>query len=135
MKFSDFGQRFSRYTGITHLMDDLNQGLMQEDVVMLGGGNPARIPAVIDAFNDVLENLQARGELLKALANYDGPQGKQVFLESLVEYFNAAYGWGISSANIALTHGSQSAFFALFNSFAGKSGTRQKHILLPITPE
>ncbi len=40
MNYSDFGQRFSRYTGITHLMDDLNQGLMQEDVVMLGGGNP-----------------------------------------------------------------------------------------------
>ncbi len=73
--------------------------------------------------------------MLRALANYDGPQGKQVFLEALADYLNAAYGWGISSANIALTHGSQSAFFALFNSFAGASGNRKQHILLPITPE
>ncbi len=135
MNLSDFGQRFNRYTGITHLMDDLNQGLLQDDVVMLGGGNPAVIPQAIDAFNRVLESLQSKGDLLRALANYDGPQGKQVFLESLADYFNSAYGLGINSANIALTHGSQSAFFALFNSFAGKSGNRQKHILLPITPE
>ncbi len=135
MIFSDFGQKFNRHSGITLLMDDLSEGLAQDDVVMLGGGNPATIPAVHEQIEQVLSDLLQRGELLKALVNYDGPQGKQVFLDSLTQYFNERYQWGISRENIALTHGSQSAFFALFNSFAGKSGPQQRHILLPITPE
>lgn len=135
MNFSDFGLRFSRYTGITHLMDDLNEGLMQDDVVMLGGGNPATIPEVTELFTRTLGQLLQSGELVKAMVNYDGPRGKQVFLEALAEYFNAQYNWGISDKNIALTHGSQSAFFTLFNSFAGTSQGKKRHVLLPITPE
>lgn len=135
MNFSDFGQRFSRYTGITHLMDDLNDGLLQDDVVMLGGGNPAAIPQVIALLNKTAEELLQQGELIKAMVNYDGPRGKQAFLETLADYFNQQYDWGISEKNIALTHGSQSAFFSLFNSFAGASKGRKRHVLLPITPE
>ena len=135
MQFSDFGQRFNAYSGITHLMDDLNQGLQQDDVVMLGGGNPAAIPQVLEMLQDTISDLLERGELVKALTNYDGPQGKQSFLESLAQYFNEQFDWGISANNIALTHGSQSAFFALFNSYAGTMGKRKRHVLLPITPE
>jgi len=135
MNFSDFGQRFSAYSGITHLMDDLNEGLLQDDMVMLGGGNPAAIPQVLERIQATLDALLQRGDLIKALANYDGPQGKQAFLESLADYFNEQYNWGISDKNIALSHGSQSAFFALFNSFAGSAGKRKRHVLLPITPE
>ena len=83
MHFSDFGRRFAGYSGITHLMDDLNEGLLQEHVVMMGGGNPAAIPAVIKTFEKVIDDLQASGQLIKALANYDGPQGNDEFLESL----------------------------------------------------
>lgn len=108
---------------------------MQEDVVMLGGGNPAAIPEVLETLQQTLADLLESGELVKALANYDGPQGKQAFLDALADYFNAQYQWGISRKNIALTHGSQSAFFALFNSFGGRSGGNKQHILLPITPE
>lgn len=135
MNFSDFGQRFNRYSGITHLMDDLNEGLMQDDVVMLGGGNPAAIPQVLEKLQQTIGELLERGDLVKALTNYDGPQGKQVFLDSLVEYFNEQFQWGISRKNISLTHGSQSAFFALFNSLAGRSGNTKRHVLFPITPE
>ena len=116
MNFSDFGQRFAGYSGITHLMDDLNEGLLQDDVVMLGGGKPAAIPAVIKVFDHVIDQLQATGDLVKTLVNYDGPQGKDAFLEMLVEFFQQQYGWDIDRRNIALTHGSQSAFFILFNS-------------------
>lgn len=135
MNYSDFGKRFNRYSGISHLMDDLSAGLLDDDMVMLGGGNPAAIPQVLEKFQQTLDNLQQRGDLLKALINYDASQGNQAFLESLADYFNSQYGWGISRKNIALTHGSQSAFFTLFNSFAGASGHSRKHVLLPITPE
>ncbi len=116
-------------------MDDLNEGLQQDDVVMLGGGNPAAIPEVLECIQQSLGDLLESKDLIKALANYDAPQGKHAFLDSLAEYFNDRYQWGISRNNIALTHGSQSAFFSLFNSFGGSCGNSRKHILLPITPE
>lgn len=135
MNFSDFGHRFAGYSGITHLMDDLNEGLLQDDVVMMGGGNPAAIPAVMKVFESIIDKLQASGGLLKALVNYDGPQGKDAFLETLVEFFRQQYGWDIDRCNIALTHGSQSSFFILFNSFAGRSKGKQQKILIPLVPE
>ena len=135
MNFSDFGEHFNGYSGITHLMDDLSEGLSQADVVMLGGGNPASIPEVMSLFESVIGKLQASGELVKTLANYDAPQGKGEFLESLADFFREQYGWNISSKNIALTHGSQSSFFVLFNSFAGASKSGRKRVLIPLVPE
>lgn len=135
MNLSDFGERFQGYSGITHLMDDLAEGLAQPGTVMLGGGNPAAIPEVMSVFETVIARLIESGKLLGALANYDGPQGKTVFLETLAEFFRQQYGWNITSNNIALTHGSQSSFYVLFNSFAGKSGLGQKRVLIPLVPE
>lgn len=135
MNFSDFGNRFADYSGITHLMDDLNEGLLQEGVVMMGGGNPAAIPEVLAIFETTLQKLQATNELIKTLTNYDGPRGKTVFIESLTLFFREQYGWNISEKNIALTHGSQSSFFVLFNSFAGRSNGRFKKVLIPLVPE
>jgi valine--pyruvate aminotransferase len=135
MNFSDFGNRFAGYSGITHLMDDLNEGILQQDVVMMGGGNPAAIPAAIEIFERTIEKLQNSGELIRALTNYDGPQGNDAFIESLAHFFQHQYGWKIDRRNIALTNGSQSSFFTLFNSFAGKSRGGQKKILIPLVPE
>ena len=135
MNFSNFGEHFNGYSGITHLMDDLSEGLSQADVVMLGGGNPASIPEVMSLFESVIKKLQASGELVKTLANYDAPQGKGEFLESLAVFFRDQYGWNISPKNLALTHGSQSSFFILFNSFAGSSKSGRKRVLIPLVPE
>lgn len=52
MKFTQFGEKFTRYSGITQLMDDLNDGLRTPGAIMLGGGNPAGIPAMLDYFKD-----------------------------------------------------------------------------------
>ena len=135
MKLSDFGNHFNGYSGITHLMDDLSEGLAKPGVVMLGGGNPATIPGVMSVLEEVITRLQQSGELVQTLANYDAPQGKAGFLDNLARFFQQQYGWDISSKNIALTHGSQSAFFILFNSFAGRSGGMQKKVLIPLVPE
>jgi len=135
MNFSDFGNRFAGYSGITHLMDDLNEGLLQDDVVMMGGGNPAAIPEAMTVFENAIEKLQASGELVKSLANYDGPQGKSIFLETLADFFQQQFDWPVTTKNIALTHGSQSSFFILFNSFAGQSCGNRQQILIPLVPE
>ncbi|HBA3427935.1 TPA: valine--pyruvate transaminase, partial [Escherichia coli] len=45
-------------------------------------------------------------------------------------------GWDIEPQNIALTNGSQSAFFYLFNLFAGRRADgRVKKVLFPLAPE
>ncbi|MDA0135488.1 valine--pyruvate transaminase [Vibrio harveyi] len=136
MQFSKFGEKFNQYSGITQLMDDLNDGLRTPGAIMLGGGNPAAIPAMLDYFRQASEEMLASGELVAALANYDGPQGKDAFVKALAQLFRETYGWDISEKNISLTNGSQSGFFYLFNLLAGKQpdGSHKK-VLLPIAPE
>ncbi len=136
MQFSKFGEKFNQYSGITQLMDDLNDGLRTPGAIMLGGGNPAAIPAMLDYFHQASEEMLASGELVAALTNYDGPQGKDVFVKALAQLFRETYGWDISEKNISLTNGSQSGFFYLFNLFAGQQpdGSHEK-VLLPIAPE
>ncbi|EGR1145118.1 TPA: valine--pyruvate transaminase [Vibrio parahaemolyticus] len=136
MQFSKFGEKFNQYSGITQLMDDLNDGLRTPGAIMLGGGNPAAIPAMLDYFHQASEEMLASGELVAALTNYDGPQGKDVFVKALAQLFRETYGWDIREKNISLTNGSQSGFFYLFNLFAGQQpdGSHKK-VLLPIAPE
>ncbi|WP_399423903.1 valine--pyruvate transaminase [Vibrio campbellii] len=136
MQFSKFGEKFNQYSGITQLMDDLNDGLRTPGAIMLGGGNPAAIPAMLDYFHQASEEMLANGELVAALVNYDGPQGKDAFVKALAQLFRETYGWDISEKNISLTNGSQSGFFYLFNLLAGQQpdGSHKK-VLLPIAPE
>lgn len=136
MSFSIFGDKFTRNSGITRLMEDMAEGLRTPGTVMLGGGNPAQIPAVTDYFHQLLQQMHHEGKLTDALCNYDGPQGKHTLLNSLAELLNEHLGWQISSANIALTNGSQSAFFYLFNLYAGqRSDGKKKRVLFPLAPE
>ncbi len=136
MQFSKFGEKFNRYSGITRLMDDLNKGLRTPGAIMLGGGNPGAIPEMLDYFHQATADMLENGELVSALGNYDGPQGKNTFLTALAALLKEQYGWDISEKNISLTNGSQSAFFYLFNLLAGKQidGSHKK-ILLPLAPE
>jgi len=136
MTFSLFGDKFTRHSGITRLMEDLNDGLRTPGAIMLGGGNPAQIPAMTDYFQKLLAEMLASGKATDALCNYDGPQGKSELLVALADMLRTTLGWDIAPQNIALTNGSQSAFFYLFNLFAGRraDGTTRK-VLFPLAPE
>ncbi|MGO2225550.1 MAG: valine--pyruvate transaminase [Psychrobacter celer] len=149
MKFSKFGQKFTQPTGISQLMDDLGDALKSDKPVnMLGGGNPARIEAVNDLFLETYQALGNDGSFREdinstattSMANYSNPQGDAAFIEALVGFFNRHYDWNLTADKIALTNGSQNAFFYLFNLFGGafsdeKSKSVDKSILLPLTPE
>lgn len=136
MQFSKFGEKFNQFSGITQLMADLNEGLRTPGAIMLGGGNPAAIPAMLDYFHQASQEMLVKGTLVEAMANYDGPQGKDSFVKALAKLLRDTYNWDITEKNISLTNGSQSAFFYLFNLFAGKqSQGEKKKILLPIAPE
>ncbi len=69
MQFSTFGEKFNRYSGITQLMDDLNDGLRTPGAIMLGGGNPAAIPEMLDYFRLTTEEMLADGSLLAGMTN------------------------------------------------------------------
>ena len=137
MQLSRFGKKFSSHSGITQLMDDLNTGILAgEEMVMLGGGNPAQIPELLTRFQHLAEQQLANGELIRELANYDGPQGNLQFLDTLAAFFREHYGWPVTRDNLALTNGSQTAFFYLFNLFAGEQPCgKRKRILFPLAPE
>jgi valine--pyruvate aminotransferase len=138
MKFSKFASRFSRDSGIVQLMDDLGNAMSgNSDVLMLGGGNPSHIPGVQQYFRDSLHRLIDNPSLFShAVGNYELPQGNREFINALVDMMNKQYQWGIKSENVALTVGSQSAFFFLFNMLAGEDEDGcHNQILLPLTPE
>lgn len=127
--------RFEHPTAITQLMDDLNSGVRTDDLLMLGGGNPALIPAVQQELSTLLQQQLNNGSLLDAISHYDGPLGSDHFRE-LAAVELQRQGWPIIQANIAITNGSQSAFFTLINLLAGGSSGRGKgRVVLPMVPE
>jgi len=137
MQYSVFGEKFRHNSGITQLMDDLGAAMAGGDMLMLGGGNPAHIPEVQQRFREHMESiLRTPAAFERMVGNYDGTRGNAAFIEALVELMNTSFGWGITPRNVVLTNGSQSAFFYLFNLFAGTypDGSNRK-ILLPLTPE
>lgn len=137
MNFSQFSQKFLGECGILRLMDDLGQAVRQEGMIMLGGGNPSHIPQVQQLFRERMGRiLDSEHEFENLIGNYTVPGGEQEFVNALADLFHQEYGWPIGPQNIALTNGSQSAFFFLFNMFGGTypDGSHKK-ILLPLTPE
>lgn len=139
IKLSAFGEKLGRDSGIQELMDDLGKALQGDgSVVMLGGGNPAEVPAVTALWRERMRTmLDETPEAFDAmLLNYDTPQGRPAFIDGLVDYFRGTHGWDISSKNVFVTNGSQTAFFYLFNLLAGPMPNGEnKKILLPLMPE
>ncbi len=136
MQFSKFGQKFTQKSGILQLMDDLGNALASDQPInMLGGGNPAQIAAVKAAYNQVMQDIVSQNQAIESVGNYSTPQGDAPFIQALADFFCAEYGWDVSPENIALTNGSQNAFFYLFNLLGGEFETGHKKILLPLAPE
>ncbi len=138
MRLSEFGEKFTCEAGITSLMDDLGNALASgEDIIMMGGGNPGDIPEVQALFRTRLQAiLDSEADFRRLVGVYDPPQGEVEFIRQLVGLLRRRFGWKLSERNIALTNGSQSAFFMLFNMLAGRySDGSLKKIQLPMAPE
>ncbi len=138
MKLSVFGTKFAGDSGIVRLMDDLGTALLENPgMIMMGGGNPGRLPEAEAAFRRHLEAILADPEKRHRLfGRYQSPHGDHEFRVELASYLKNRFGWKLTERNIAISNGSQSAFFVLLNMFAGEmpDGSR-KSIHLPLTPE
>jgi len=138
LNLSTFGQKFSGNAGITVLMDDITNALSSgRDMIMMGGGNPANVPEIEAIMQQRLQKLANDPAAVRSLlGSYDPAQGNADLIDALATLFSKKLGWPVTRKNIALTNGSQSAFFMLFNMLAGQfdDGT-QKQIQLPMAPE
>jgi valine--pyruvate aminotransferase len=129
-----FAQRYARPTGALELMEDLAGAA--PGTAMLGGGNPARIPEVEAVYARRLAEIAADpAQFGRFAASYSAPGGDLRFRSTLAAALGARYGWPLSERNVALTCGSQSAFFTLFNLLAGDTPAGRRRILLPLAPE
>ena len=138
MELSRFGKKFSGQSGIVELMEDLGSALNENpDMLFMGGGNPGRIPQVEAVFKERLKKLLADPARLHSLMGvYQSPQGEKSFRQEMAGLLKQQFGWSLSADNIAVSNGSQSAFFVLYNMFAGEmaNGSRRS-IHLPLAPE
>jgi len=140
MKFSAFGNKFTNETGISTLMEDLGTALREKpEMIFMGGGNPAHIEPLEVIFQQqleaILENPAKRHELFGV---YQSPLGDLSLRTHLAKTLHNHYGWPISANNIAISNGSQSAFYTLFNLFGGPETNDSgpvKQIQLPLAPE
>ncbi|MGI9343344.1 MAG: valine--pyruvate transaminase [Gammaproteobacteria bacterium] len=138
MEFSRFGNRFTRHTGARQLMDDLGAAMASEHpVMMLGGGNPAHIPEILELLAERTRRIaDDPREFRRMIADYASPAGEDLFRAAITELLRREYGWDIGPQNVALTGGSQAGFFSLFNLLAGEFDDGSwRRVLLPLTPE
>lgn len=139
MNWSQFAARLSGETGIMELMDDMGRVLASGDtnMVMLGGGSPAEIPAMTAIWHTRFEEIlrEERG-VQRLVTQYDTPQGQPSFHIALAELLAERFGWRVTEKNIGVTNGSQTAFFLLLNMLTGEypGGTPGK-VLFPLLPE
>lgn len=139
MVWSRIGARLSGRSGILELMDDLGQALADgtDTVAMMGGGNPAHVPAVEEAWRARLTQMMATpGEIEHALGDYDPPAGRTSFRQAVATYLQQQCGWPVTAEHVVVTAGSQTGCFLLFNLLAGTGEDgRLRRVGFPMVPE
>jgi valine--pyruvate aminotransferase len=139
MNFTKFGQKMTSNAGILSLMDDLGKAKSSygKSMVMMGGGNPAQIPEFQEIMRqELLQLCSEPADFRKLVGSYGSPQGESGFLQGIADLLKKEQGWDVTSENICLTNGSQTAFFMLFNLFGGEmEDGSYKNICLPMAPE
>jgi len=138
MKLSSFGEKYTGHSGIVDLMADLGEALhSRPDMISMGGGNPSRLPDVEKIYRDHLISLLNEPEgTYNILGKYQSPQGDEVLLNQLADLLRTEYGWPVTSRNVAISNGGQSAFYVLSNLLAGRfSNGTFRRIQFPLVPE
>ena len=137
VKLSLYGQQMAAPSAIAELMQDLGDALNNNPhLLFLGGGNPAIIPAASAIFQQHITALcHDEQAVQKWLGVYQSPQGSEPLLEAAAQYLQGQ-GWPVTTANLVVVNGGQTACHRLFNLFGGATASGQKaYIHLPLVPE
>ena len=141
MNLSGQGKRLTSDAGILRLMDDLGKAMAGDGrKFMLGGGNPAIIPEVAALWREQMATLLADTDRFdRVLGQYDTPQGRPRFMQAVASLLRDHFGWPVTERNIAITNGSQTAFYLLFLLLAGRidegPSAARRRVLFPLMPE
>ena len=124
MKLSKFGEKYTAKTGILELIDDLGRAAVNTgEQYMLGGGNPGILREMSEVWKRRMSELAANMDDFEAgLARYHSHLGRPAFVDALASLLRETFGWQVTGRNIAVTNGSQTAFYMLFNLLAGEPG-------------
>ena len=135
---TEFYRRYDASSGIQELMVDLDLALSgPRKMLMLGGGNPGRLPEMEEFFRGEMDHLMSDSDRFeRALGVYDHPGGNVPFRKAIARLLEQDCGWDVGPENIALTQGSQNAFFLLMNLLGGRrEDGSTANIVFPMSPE
>ena len=137
MNVSLFGEKFVRDCGILQLMDDLGNAMAGgQEMIMLGGGNPSRIPQVEACLRERMTTGMADGDAFERLVgNYAPPAGDRAFPAALADLPRAERGWPPDENNTAPNNRNPTAVFYPFQLFPGRVRDRlhNKNLTPPTT--
>jgi valine--pyruvate aminotransferase len=136
MPLSVSGTKMASRSGLRCIMEDIATtptGAFDE-WINLSIGNPAAIPEVVSMWHGFMQEALAYS-FEKASCQYGPSRGSATLLNALARYFNARYGWGITTENIVVGPGSQMLCFAAAALFTGWSTDGRRSLVLPGVPE
>ena len=96
-QISSFGKKIGKVTGIGELMNDIGDAMQKPgEVILMGGGNPAKIQEMQEVFHSLLNEVSDLNRFSKIISSYDSPQGNEDFLQDVAKYFQRTFGWNIT---------------------------------------
>ena len=131
------GEKMEALTGVRAIMKDIVETLTcKPNIVNLSAGNPVIIPEVAEMWRRYTGELMASSSFDEVICRYGSTQGYEPFIESIVDWINSNYGWGIRNENILITPGSQTLYFMAANIFGGQTRDGAfREVVLPSCPE
>jgi valine--pyruvate aminotransferase len=135
---STTGVKMASLSGLRSIMDDIAATTAASSSgvrwLNLGVGNPAYIPAVTEAWE------QLTGEALAAdfstvSSRYGPSRGSPELVDAVVGYFVARYGWDIGPRNVLVGPGSQMLGFIAAALFTGPGAPCPAKLVLPMVPD
>lgn len=134
--YSSWANRLRNNQGIRSLMEDLGKVTGHPDEILLGGGNPAKIPEAEALFQETFSRVAKHPTLRSLLGDYQAPTGNDSFREIAAEFLSLHLDANLKKENIAFFNGSQNAYSFLLNLHSGPMANGSfKKILLPVVPE
>ncbi|WP_036697539.1 valine--pyruvate transaminase [Paenibacillus taiwanensis] len=139
VQLSKTGLKMSELTGVRSIMKDIketNESDTPRDYVNVSAGNPLVLPEVEALWRKYAHELLDGQEFGEIIGRYGSSQGYEPFIDAIVHWFNAEYGWNLTKHNVLVTPGSQSLYFMAANAFSGPDEEgNQRSLVLPLCPD
>ena len=116
MNFTKFGKKMTCKAGILSLMDDLGQArLANENMIMMGGGNPGLVPEFQEIMRQQLLEICSDSKSFQQLVgSYAPPQGEKNFCAGLAGSSEKRAGMGCRPGKYLFDQWQPDRFFHAF---------------------